>query len=170
MADIHNFNERIQLGADVQAELAERLRVAGFQIFETGQEYWLSQTAHVMLRFEHNDLMARAVRHMPDLLAWRADWPLAYWEAKANATPDTPNFTIEKASHDELVARQEKGERVVVAFRDVDESWHANWVQHLTVRQDKSAERHAARGSRTPYLLLPKSCTRPLDIFLSLRG
>lgn len=167
---IDSFSARIRLGADGQAELAERLHAEGFQVFETGQENWLSRVVHAALRFEHADQMVRAVRYFPDLLAWRADWPLAYWEAKTNATPGTPNFSIEKACYEEMMARHAKGERVVVAFRDTDGMWRANWIERLEIRRDMTADRQVARGSHTPYLLLPKSCTRPWEIFLRLRG
>jgi len=165
-----SFSARARWGADGLVELAERLRVEGFQVLETGQENWLPQDVHAALRFEHDDRMARAVRYFPDLLAWRADWPLAYWEAKTNATPNTPNFSIERACYDEMMARHAKGERVVIAFRDTDGMWRANWVERLEISRDMTAERHAARGSHTPYLLLPKSCVRPLEMFLRLRA
>ncbi len=103
--NVSTFADRIHLGEAAQKELAARLRGEGFAVLETGQENWITAQVHAALRFEHEDLMARAVRYFPDLLAWRVNFPLAYWEAKANATPDTPNFAIEKACYDEGLAR-----------------------------------------------------------------
>ncbi len=161
-----SFDTRAAAGHSGQAELSFILTRHGFDVMETGQENWLLASVHDALRFEHNDLMTRAVRYMPDLLAYRADFPLAWWEAKVNVTPNTTNFTLEKACYDELMARRAKGERAVVAFKDTDNRWRANWVEKLCVERDMSGQRLVARGSHTPYLLIPKATTVGLSDFL----
>jgi hypothetical protein len=160
------FDGRLSVGRAGQAELQAVLERRGFEVFVTGQEHLLSPAVHAALRYEHADPMARAVRFAPDLLAYRADFPLAYWEAKVNTTPGTPNFAIEKACYEEQLARVEKGERVVIAFLDVDRLWRANWVGRLGISRDMSARRHAARGSQTPYVLVWKASTLPLAEFM----
>jgi len=161
-----SFGDRALAGHSGQAELSFMLTRNGFDVMQTGQENWMPGSVHDALRFEHDDLMVRAVRYTPDLLAYRADFPLAWWEAKVNVTPGTMNFTLEKACYDELMARHEKGERVVVAFRDTDSKWRANWVEKLCVERDMSGQRLVARGSHTPYLLIPKAATVGISDFL----
>ena len=85
---------------------------------------------------------------------------------KSFSIPNTPNFSIEKACYDEALARQAKGERVVLAFKDVDEAWYANWIENIPIGRDMSAHRHLSKGSHTPYYLIRKSSTLPLMDFL----
>ena len=160
------FAQRSQVGAGGVAELKVRLTEFGFTVFEIGQETWLPSSLHEKIRHEHADLMIRAIRYMPDLVALAANFPWSYWESKVNVTPGTPNFTIEKACYDEQMARQAKGERVVVAFKDVDGAWSANWIERLVVLRDMSEQRQDARGSRTPYLLIRKTCAVPFAEFV----
>lgn len=161
-----SFTQRRQVGESAQAELQTLLTLRGFTVFATGQEQMLSKFVHEAVRFEHDDLMVRAVRYAPDLLVWRHDWPLAWWEVKANTTPDTPNFAVEKACLEELLARVQKGERCVLAFRDTDGLWSAQWAQSLNVGRDMSAARHEAKGSHTPYVLIPKASALGLTKFI----
>lgn len=143
-----------------------RLTEFGFTVFQIGQETWMPSSLHDAIRHIHDDLMIRAIRYTPDLVAVAANFPWSYWESKVNVTPSTPNFTIEKACYDEQMARHGKGERIVVAFKDVDGSWRANWIERLTVLRDMSDLRQEARGSRTPYLLIRKTCAISLPEFL----
>lgn len=110
--------------------------------------------------------MVRAMRYMPDLLAYRAGFPLAWLEAKVKITPGTANFSLEKTCYAELMARHAKGERVVVAFKDTNGKWRANWVEKLSVERNMSGQRLVARGSHTPYLLITKAGTVGLSDFL----
>jgi len=106
---------------------------------------------------------------MPDFLTFHPLLDIrffAYWDAKVNVTAGTENFTIEKASYEEFLARVQKGERVVVAFKDVDGLWYANWAEALEIKADMSRLRHEANGAQTPYLLVAKSSTRRLNDFL----
>lgn len=166
-ANVSTFSQRISIGQAGQEELADLLRSCGFRVFSIGQETYLDPDTHALIRFDLGDPMVRAVRHAPDLLAYRRGFPLAYWDAKVNTTPNTPNFTIEKDSYSELMARSEKGERVVVAFKDTDQLWHANFVQHLHVTGDLSNRRSESRGSHTPFLLIRKSSAIPFNRFLT---
>ena len=110
--------------------------------------------------------MIRAIRYTPDLVAIAANFPWSYWESKVNVTPNTPNFTIEKACYDEQMARHAKGERIVVAFKDVGGAWSVNWIERLNVLRDMSEQRQEARGSRTPYLLIRKTCAISFSEFV----
>ena len=165
-----NFDQRLSSGQAGQQDLVANLRKMGFRVMLTGQEMWLDEVVHQALRLNHTDQMMRAVRYRPDLLAYHPGFPLAYWEVKTNTTPGTANFAVEKACYAEMVARKAKGERIVFAFQDVDRTWYAQWVEKLIVARDMSAIRKQARGSHTPYLLIPKSCVLPLSGFLKTFG
>ncbi len=163
--------QRSRIGRSGEQELRVILQRYGFIVLATGQENWLSKSVHDSLRLNHKDPMVQAIRYMPDFLAYhpRLDLRfLAYWDAKVNVTPGTLNFTIEKACYEEGIARTHKGERVVIAFKEVDGSWFANWVEQLQVVADMSRQRRRAKGARTPYLLISKASTHPLDQFISL--
>lgn len=164
--DINTFNKRLGIGQKGAEELKRILESAGFIISTTGQEVWLTPEVREAIRHNHTDVTVRAVRYKPDLLAYRHDWSLTYFEAKVNTTPRTPNFSIEKACYDENMSLTQKGERCVIAFREVNGIWYANFVQHLVIARDMSQERHWARGSMTPYLLITKKSTVPLSAFL----
>jgi len=159
---------RMAAGGDGQAELKQLLEGFGFQVVDTGQETWLPAWAHQALRQVHDDVTVRAVRYQPDLLAWSPRFPYAFWDAKVNATPGTPNFTIEHACYQEQVARWNAGQRVVIAFRDTDGKWSANSIGRLQVVDDHSARRHQAAGSQTPYLLINKRSAVPLHAFVAI--
>lgn len=166
-------SQRMDVGREAEAALTVVLEGYGFLVQETGQEHWLLPAIHAAIRNEHDDLMARAVRYTPDVLAYHPRFRLLWWwEVKANKTPGTPNFTVEVASRDEQVARMEKGERVVVAFweRATDKTWWAQWANKLGAGRDMGPVRHEAAGSQTPYLLIYKSSTIPLDDFLRKNG
>lgn len=173
---------RVAAGADGQAELKSLLEMRyGFTVVPTGQEFWLPAAAHDVLRRVHDDVTVRAVRYVPDLLAWGQGFPFSFWDAKVNQTPGTSNFSIESACYDEGMARWSIGQRVVLAFRDVDRSpalpaasrqttgnaWYAQAVQHLVVVADNSDRRHEAAGSHTPYLLVRKDSTVRLSAFVA---
>ena len=160
------FLSRLTAGQVSEQLLREYLTPLGFNVMETGQETLLPKQVHTALRYEHSDPMVRAVRYHPDLLVYHPNFPLAYWEVKTNTTPGTPNFAVETACYQEALARNQKGERVVFAFLEVDGTWHANWVQHLQVMHDMGAKRKQANGSGTPYLLITKISTLPLQYFL----
>ena len=90
-------------------------------------------------------------------------------KAKVNSRQSfaTGNFAIERACHEEQMARVLKGERVVIAWmEETDGSWRANWVERLPILRDLSAQRHAAAGSHTPFLLIDKRQVPPLGEFL----
>lgn len=163
------FDSRVSAGSAGMIEFMHLLHARGFSVFAVGQETWLPDKLHEEIRFEHADLMARAIRYFPDLAAYRREplFPWSYWEVKVNTTPGTPNFTIEKACYEEMMARHAKGERVAVAFKDVDREWYANWIDLLDVERDMSDRRQEARGSRTPYLLVRKDRARRLGEFTS---
>jgi len=165
--NIDTFEQRLSIGNQGAGELRTILESEGFIVSTTGQEAWLTPQMRERLRHDYTDLTVRAVRHKPDLLAYRPDdFPLTYFEAKVNTTAGTPNFSIEKACFDELVSLAQKGERCVVAFREVNRTWHANYVEKLVVTRDMSNQRRQARGSMTPYLLIAKQSTEPLRSFL----
>jgi hypothetical protein len=169
MSSTRTFEDRMKLARQGQEALRQVLAMQGFAVVETGQELWLTRTVHDGLRFDHTDRMARAVRFTPDFLAFRPGFPLAYWEAKVNSGQSfhTGNFAIERACHEEQMARVLKGERVVIAWmEEADGTWRANWVQRLPILRDLSAQRHAAEGSHTPFLLIEKRHAPPLAEFL----
>lgn len=159
---------RMTAGADGQAELKVLLQGFGFLVVDTGQETWLPTWAHQALRQVHDDATVRTVRYQPDLFAWSPRFPYAWWDSKINATPGTPNFSIEKACYQEQVARWNADQRIVIAFRDTDGKWSANSVGRLQVVDDHSARRHDAAGSQTPYLLISKRSTVPLHAFVAI--
>lgn len=164
--DISKFTKRLDIGKKGADELRGILESVGFTISTTGQEVWLTPEVREAIRHNHTDITVRAVRYKPDLLAFRHDWSLTYFEAKVNTTPNTPNFSIEKACYDENMSLTQKGERCVIAFREVNGKWYANFVQLLVIARDMSQQRHWARGSMTPYLLITKKSTVPLSAFL----
>ena len=169
MSGTQTFEGRMALARQGQAALRQVLNMQGFTVAETGQELWLARAVHADLRFDHTDLMARAARYIPDFLAFRRGFPLAYWEAKVNSRQSyaTGNFAIERACYDEQMARVQKGERVVIAWmEEVDGSWRANWVQRLPILADLSGHRHEAEGSHTPFLLIEKRHVPLLGEFL----
>jgi hypothetical protein len=162
-------DNRVTTGAAGQAELKALLAINfGFTVVETGQETWLPTALHERLRDDHTDLMVRAVRYMPDLLAWSPRFRLAWWDAKVNTVPHTPNFTLELACYQEQLARCQKGERVAIAFRDTDGRWYAQWAQRLRVTEDWRDKRHQAAGSHTPFVLIAKSSCESLMAFVAL--
>jgi hypothetical protein len=165
--DITTFENRLNIGNSGAEELRHILESESFTVSTTGQEVWLNQEVRNSIRHNHTDLTVRAVRYKPDLLAFRRDFPLTYFEAKVNTTSDTPNFAIEKACYDENLSLAQKGERCVIAFREVNKTWYANFVQQLIVARDMSQQRHRARGSTTPFLLITKRSTMPLLDFLN---
>lgn len=158
---------RIETGSAGQAELKSLLVGYGFTVVDTGQESWLPAEIHERLRTDHTDPMVRAVRYTPDLLAFSPRFRLAWWDAKVNATPGTPNFTIELACYEEQLARCAKGERVAIAFKDTDGRWLAQWTPRLRVNEDRRADRHEAKGSMTPYLLIAKTSCEPMAAFVA---
>ncbi len=162
----NGFEQRASVAETGVRELKGILERHGLRVLRTGQENWLPADIHAAIRFDHNDPMVRAIRYMPDLLTFHPARRLEYWEVKVNTTPGTGNFTIEKACYDELMARAAKGERLVVAFKDVEGTWYANNIQKLVIGRDMSASRQYAQGSQTPYLLLPKSSALSLTSFL----
>lgn len=169
MSDTHTFGGRLAIARPGQLALLQVLSMLGFTVAETGQEVWLARAVHADLRFDHTDLMVRAVRFMPDLLAYRPGFPLAYWEAKVNSrqSQGTGNVAIERACYEEQLARVQKGERVVIAWmEEADGSWRANWVERLPILADLTEHRHAAAGSHTPFLLIEKRKVPPLGEFL----
>lgn len=164
--DITTFEKRLNIGNSGAEELRRILEGEGLTVSTTGQEVWLNPEVREGIRHNHTDLTVRAVRYKPDLLAFRRDFPLTYFEAKVNTTPNTPNFAIEKACYDENLSLTEKGERCVIAFREVNKTWYANFVEQLVIAKDMSQQRHRARGSTTPFLLIAKRSTMPLLDFL----
>jgi hypothetical protein len=158
---------RMTTGAAGQAELKYLLEQAGLMVADCGQENWLPSEMHAVLRQDHDDMTARSVRYHPDLFAFGARFPFAYWDAKVNTVPDTPNFTIEQACYEEQLARTRAGQRVVIAFRDTDGKWRAQWAPRLHVVASHAARRHEAQGSMTPYLLVAKLSTVALRTFLA---
>ena len=165
-----SFSFRLSAGQQGQQHLIQILQNYGFQVIRTGQEAWLNQAVHAALRFEHSDPMVRAVRYQPDLLVYHPDFPLAYWEVKVNTTPDTPYFAVETACYEEALARTTKGERIIFAFWEVDHTWHVNWANALEIGRDMRGRRKQADGSQTPYLLVSKTSTLPLENFLRTFG
>jgi len=161
---------RLTAGLAGQAELKKILESLGFTVIETGQESWLPTLVHEVLRRNHTDPMVRAVRYQPDLLAYSPRFPLAWWDAKVNTRPGTPNFSLEEACYTEQIARTRKGERVAIAFKDTDGRWSAQWVDLLRVNADRSGDRHDAKGSQTPYYLVAKDSTEPLGGFVAFRS
>lgn len=159
---------RMALGEDGQDELTQILAGFGFTVVAAGQENWLPADAHAHMRHTYGDATVRSVRYMPDLLAWSPRWPVAWWDAKANATPGTRNFSLEQACYEEQLARTSIGQRVVIAFRDTDGEWYANAVRHLVVAAAHRDDRHAAAGSKTPYVLITKASTMRLRAFIAL--
>ncbi|MGE5223556.1 MAG: hypothetical protein ACM3PY_14055 [Omnitrophica WOR_2 bacterium] len=163
--------ERSRIGRSGEEELKSVLRRYGFIVLTTGQENWLAKSVHDRIRPNHEDPMVQAIRYMPDFLAYHPQLDLrffAYWDAKVNVTPGTLNFTIEKACYEEAIARTRKGERVVIAFKEVDGRWFANWAEQLAVVADMSRQRRRAKGAKTPYLLISKASTHPLAQFINL--
>ncbi len=164
------FGERQAAGQAAQDALKVVLQNLGFTVIGVGQENWLPKSVHDALRQNHDDLMIRSVRYQPDLLAFHPGFPAAYWEVKRNTTPGTPNFAIEVACYQEALARTAKGERIIFAFLEVDNTWHAQWSNWLRVQGDKSAVRQQSKGSHTPYLLIAKTSASPLLGFLKTYG
>lgn len=158
---------RMTTGAAGQAELKYILEQLGFYMVDTGQESWLPEPMHDVMRQVHDDLTVRAIRYQPDLFGWGPRFPYAFWDAKVNTTPDTPNFTIEEACYNEQYSRYRAGQRVVIAFKDTDGKWRAQWVQQLHVVANNATRRHEAQGSMTPYLLVAKMSTVPLRAFIA---
>lgn len=159
---------RMAVGEDGQEELAHILESFGFVVVPTGQENWLPAELHAQLRHVHTDPTVRAVRYTPDLLAWSPRFPVAWWDAKVNATPGTRNFSLEQACYDEQLARASIGQRVVLAFRDTDGDWYAQSVRRLVVAHAHVDDRHDARGSKTPYVLVTKASCMRLRAFIAL--
>jgi len=163
--DIYTFQGRTEIGKRGEAELRFILEQRGYITIPFGQENYLNNPAHEQLRHIHDDPTIRAIRFAPDFIAIKGG-KSAYWDSKVNTVPGTPNFTIEKADYQELMARYSKGERCNVGFRDTDGTWHANSIENLSVAGDLSAIRHLAHGSMTPFLLIRKSSTLPLHEYL----
>lgn len=63
------------------------------------------RAVHAEARFDHIDPMVRSVRYMPDFLAYRHDFPLAYGEAKVNSRRSfvAGNFSVERACYENKV-------------------------------------------------------------------
>jgi hypothetical protein len=167
MLDISSFPKRLNIGKQASDELRSILESEGFIVSTSGQETWMKPELQECIRHDHSDLTVRAVRYAPDFLAYKTGlFKLSYFEVKRNTTPNTPNFTIEKACYDELISLVDKGEQCVVAFREVNGKWYANYIKELVISKDMSSIRHMARGSMTPYLLIKKISTIPLINFL----
>lgn len=164
---MRDHSSRAITGAAGQAELSYLLEQAGFFVADCGQENWLPSEMHAVLRLDHTDLTVRSVRYQPDLFAFAPKFPFAYWDAKVNTVPGTPNFTIEQACYEEQLSRVQRGQRVVIAFRDTDAKWRAQWVERLRIVADHAARRHEAHGSMTPYLLVAKDSTLALRAFVA---
>lgn len=161
------FGQRIALGTAGQQELEKELKARGFTITPTGQEKFIPGAIHNDLRHIHDDPTVRAIRFQPDFMAYRADFPVSYWEAKVNTRDDTPNFAIEKSCFEELMARHKNGQRCVIAFRKKDSLWVANWVEDVKVVVDMTSRRQKANGSHTPFLLVAKENFPLLDLFIA---
>ena len=161
------FNKFIKPAKESEDILKAMLHRNGFIVFMSGQENWMPKDIHKKIAYEYNDDMIRAIRYMPDFLAFHDRFPFAWWEVKRNTTPGTANFTLEKACHTEGMARHAKGERVIIVYHDTNDKFTAAWIQDLVVKIDKSNIRQKAKGSRTPYLLILKSSTVDLEVFLN---
>jgi hypothetical protein len=156
---VGGFLDRLAHGKTVEEQVEQALTARGFVVMRTGMEYLLDSSDHGWIRRNNTDETIRAVRHAPDFFCVDKSgaFPPAYWECKGNRTKNTANFSIEKPCYEELVARQNKGERIVIINRDVDGSWWANWIQYVEITRDMSQFARQARGSRTDYLLYAKS-------------
>lgn len=163
--DIDTFEKRKEIGKKAAAELRSILERYGYIIAPFGQENYLNNPAHEQLRHIHNDPTVRAIRFAPDFIAIKYNQS-SYWDSKCNTTSGTRFFSLEKSDYEELMARHVKGERCVLAFRDTDGTWSANYVENLRVTFDASDIRYMARGSKTPYLLISKRSAQPLLSFL----
>lgn len=160
------FQGRLTLGRQAERALQAALLRRGFRVARSGQEAWLSPDLYAVLRRSPGDPMSRALRHTPDFLAERYDFPVAYWDAKNNTRAGTAFFALEQAFHVEQLARVGKGERVVVAFRDTDGRLYANWVQELAVMAEIQRFRSQWSGSWSPFLLIGRGSVPPLDVFI----
>ena len=162
------FDKRIKIGERGQAELEALLRSMDFTITPTGQEKFIPGVIHDDVRHIHDDPTVRALRFQPDFMAYREDFPVSYWESKVNTVGSTPNFALEKACYEELMSRHQRGQRCIVAFKEVTGTWAVAWVQDIVVAVDMSARRHEANGSKTPYLLVRKSSFLELKLFITV--
>lgn len=168
MAEIGTWPERHGIGKEAEAELKRHLTLLGFSYADDGQERNISDEMQKVMRYNYSDPTIRAIRHRPDLLAYRPNFGLAHWEAKKSTDDHWGNFAIEKDCYEELLALHRAGRRVAVAFNKQSGSWVAAWVQHILINRDMSSEfdRQRARGSRTPFLLISKNEFKPLLSFV----
>jgi len=164
------WEERRKIGERGEEEFRALLGGIGFIITQTGQEKFMPTAVHDDLRRVHDDLTIRALRFQPDFMAYRDDFPAAFFETVVNTRPDTPNFAIEKAKYDELMSRRERGQRCAIAVKEVIGTWAVAWVQDIKINKDMSAnaDRWRANGSKTPYLLVAKVSFLELNLFVNV--
>lgn len=160
------FQTRLATGQTAELALRGALEGRRFQVLRTGQESWLPAGFSAPLRGAAGDRMARALRHTPDFLAQRRDFPLAYWDAKRNTRTDTAFFALEIAFYHEQLARVAKGERVAIAFMDPDGLLYANWVQRLDALPWRGRARVGGVGSGAPFVLVARASVPLLDEFI----
>ncbi len=161
------WDKRLTIGERAQAEFDALLKTLGFKIVATGQEKFVPGAIHDDLRRVHDDLTVRAIRFQPDFMAYRDDFPAAYFETVSSTRGDTPYFAVEKAKYDELMSRQGRGQRCALVVKEVTGTWVVAWVQNIVVAVDMSRRRHEANGSKTPYLLVRKSSFTSLSQFIA---
>ena len=101
--------------------------------------------------------MARAVRYIPDFLAYRRGFPLAYWEVKVNSRQSsrTGNFAIERACQQGAEdCRNGKAKRTARVGHRALHRRHVRVAREDRVGPDEGERPHftALRPARRPKL------------------
>lgn len=140
------FTERMTRARNHESAVASKLRARGYVVGDFGQGQ-LSPDVRDALRSHPTKL-----RWLPDLIAISAGEVLLI-DAKFGRT-DTPNYDMEKASLDAMVALQlATGVPVVIVWADM----RCSYVMALEHCDGRTQGPHCGNGSGTPYWLFPKA-------------
>lgn len=139
------FTERMTRALNHELIVATGLRERGYVVGEFGQGQ-LGPDVRDALRRHRTKL-----RWLPDLIAVSIGEVLLV-DAKFGRT-DTPNYDMEKASLDALVALQRATDvPVVIVWADM----RCSYVMALECCDSRSEGVYCGNGSGTPYWLFPK--------------
>lgn len=157
----------MQAGRDGEQILKSWLKRYGFRVEHIGQEYLLSQKARWLLRQQAGDPTAKSIRYMPDMFVIHGKnrFPVALWDAKHKISTGSPYFNLNRDFYFAQIARVSAGQRVVIAFIDLDGEIYAQWVEQLQ-SVDGRPRPSNPRINQPGYIRFRKNAFLPLYEFL----
>jgi len=168
--------KRTHVGETTQMRIKLWFESYDFDISLSGQEYWLNQSTHEIIRRIHDDPTISFVRFFPDMTAYHKDYDLFLIESKGTTEKNFDNnvFFIETACFENAQKLMANDIRVLLVFETENFEFLAQWANQIIEDDIKKRfsleESKTLGGSKTPATLIWRSAFCKLDdIFPCMR-